>query len=307
MANFTALAAARHAVLARGRLGRGGAGPVRRAAGHRGRRRRGAPVGCSRRSACSGSGASAWCACRWTGRARMRADALPALSGPTIVCLQAGNVNTGAFDPFAEICEPGPRGRRLGARGRRLRPVGRGRAVARAPGARRSAPPTRGPPTRTSGSTCPTTAASPSCATPSRCARPWASPPRTCPTSRARARGAARPSCRAARAAWRSGRRCARSGRAGLADLVERNCRHAARFADGLRAAGYEVLNDVVLNQVLVSFGDDASARAASSPPSRPTAPAGAAAPSGRATRRCASASRPGRRPRTTWSAASRR
>ena len=30
---------------------------------------------------------------------RMRADALPELSGPTIVCLQAGNVNTGAFDP----------------------------------------------------------------------------------------------------------------------------------------------------------------------------------------------------------------
>ncbi|MDX1385765.1 MAG: pyridoxal-dependent decarboxylase, partial [Thermoanaerobaculia bacterium] len=34
---------------------------------------------------------------------RMRADALPALEGPAIVCLQAGNVNTGAFDPAAEI------------------------------------------------------------------------------------------------------------------------------------------------------------------------------------------------------------
>ncbi len=38
--------------------------------------------------------------------------------------------------------------------------------------------------------------------------------------------------------------------------MVERSCRHARRFADGLRAAGYEVLNEVVLNQVLVSFGD---------------------------------------------------
>src|SRR5438309_5783110 len=45
-------------------------------------------------------------------------------------------------------------------------------------------------------------------------------------------------------------------GRQGLADLIERTCRHAARFAEGLRQAGYQVLNDVVINQVLVSFGD---------------------------------------------------
>jgi glutamate/tyrosine decarboxylase-like PLP-dependent enzyme len=45
-------------------------------------------------------------------------------------------------------------------------------------------------------------------------------------------------------------------GREGLAELFERNCRQARRFAEGLRAAGYDVLNDVVLNQVLVSFGD---------------------------------------------------
>src|SRR5438046_9524410 len=45
-------------------------------------------------------------------------------------------------------------------------------------------------------------------------------------------------------------------GRSGLADLVERNCRLAKRFADGFMAAGLSVLNDVVLNQVLVSFGD---------------------------------------------------
>jgi glutamate/tyrosine decarboxylase-like PLP-dependent enzyme len=45
-------------------------------------------------------------------------------------------------------------------------------------------------------------------------------------------------------------------GRNGLAELVERNCRQARRFADGLAAAGHRVLNDVVLNQVLVTFGD---------------------------------------------------
>ena len=45
-------------------------------------------------------------------------------------------------------------------------------------------------------------------------------------------------------------------GRSGLAELIERTCRHATRFADGLRTAGYTVLNEVSLNQVLVSFGD---------------------------------------------------
>ena len=50
---------------------------------------------------------------------------------------------------------------------------------------------------------------------------------------------------------------CARGGRAVLAELLERNCRQARRFAEGLREAGFSVLNDVVLNQVVVSFGDD--------------------------------------------------
>jgi glutamate/tyrosine decarboxylase-like PLP-dependent enzyme len=45
-------------------------------------------------------------------------------------------------------------------------------------------------------------------------------------------------------------------GRRGLGEMIERNCRQAARFAEGLSAAGLTILNDVVLNQVLVSFGD---------------------------------------------------
>jgi len=50
-------------------------------------------------------------------------------------------------------------------------------------------------------------------------------------------------------------------GREGLAELIERSCRHAAFFAEGLGRAGYEILNEVVLNQVLVSFGSDETTR----------------------------------------------
>jgi glutamate/tyrosine decarboxylase-like PLP-dependent enzyme len=48
-------------------------------------------------------------------------------------------------------------------------------------------------------------------------------------------------------------------GRDGVAELVGRTCQLARRFAAGMRDAGYEVLNDVVLNQVLVAFGDSRS------------------------------------------------
>src|SRR4029077_981415 len=44
-------------------------------------------------------------------------------------------------------------------------------------------------------------------------------------------------------------------GRDGLRELIERNCRLAKIFGDRLGAAGFDILNDVVLNQVLVSFG----------------------------------------------------
>src|SRR3546814_7590003 len=47
-------------------------------------------------------------------------------------------------------------------------------------------------------------------------------------------------------------------GRSGLAELLGRNCRQARRMADALMAGGAEVLNEVVLNQVIVAFGDDA-------------------------------------------------
>jgi glutamate/tyrosine decarboxylase-like PLP-dependent enzyme len=48
-------------------------------------------------------------------------------------------------------------------------------------------------------------------------------------------------------------------GRQGVSEMIARNCRQAQRFAEGLRAAGFTVPNDVVLNQVLVKFGDPAT------------------------------------------------
>ena len=45
-------------------------------------------------------------------------------------------------------------------------------------------------------------------------------------------------------------------GRSGVNDLITRCCRYARRFASGFTEAGHEVLNDVVLNQVMVKFGD---------------------------------------------------
>ena len=38
--------------------------------------------------------------------------------------------------------------------------------------------------------------------------------------------------------------------------MIERHCAQARHFAERLSAAGFEILNQVVLNQVLVSFGD---------------------------------------------------
>jgi glutamate/tyrosine decarboxylase-like PLP-dependent enzyme len=52
-------------------------------------------------------------------------------------------------------------------------------------------------------------------------------------------------------------------GRSGLADLVERTCAHARRFAERVSSLpGCEVMNEVVLNQVLFRFGDDETTRA---------------------------------------------
>jgi len=186
----------------------------------------------------------------------MRVDAMPALSGPTIVCAQAGNVNTGAVDPLPEIAE------RTAAAGAWLHIDG-------AFGLWAAAAPQRAHLLEGS-------ALADSWATD---AHKWLNVPYDSGLAFVREADALRagmavtaeylpapsgvrnPSdftpelSRRARGVevWAALRSL---GRAGLADLVERTCRHAERFAAGLAAGGYEILNEVVLNQVLVSFGE---------------------------------------------------
>jgi glutamate/tyrosine decarboxylase-like PLP-dependent enzyme len=108
MANVTALAAARHRVLADAgwdveRDGLGGAPRVRVLAGAE------RHVTIDRALRLLGLGAGCLEAVDVDDRGAMRADALEAAlagpRGPVVVCAQAGNVNTGAFDPLPEICD----------------------------------------------------------------------------------------------------------------------------------------------------------------------------------------------------------
>jgi glutamate/tyrosine decarboxylase-like PLP-dependent enzyme len=188
------------------------------------------------------------------GQGRMRADALPHLDAMTILCLQAGNVNTGAFDPAAGIC---PAARTAGAwihvdgafglwaaaspefrklttgfeladswatDGHKWPNIGYdcGIAFVREPAALRAAMSIQ---------------AAYLVHTEQR------DPSNYGPELSRRARGVE---------LWAGLRSL---GREGMAAIVERTCSHARRFAAGLKAAGYEILNDVVINQVLVSFG----------------------------------------------------
>ena len=199
-----------------------------------------------------------------TRRAACAPTRCPSFDGPRpSSCLQAGNVNTGAFDPLAETVARAHGRGRVGARGRGVRPVGAASPARCAPRRRASRAPTRGRPTRTSGSTCRTTAAWCSSATPaalrgamSVAAAYLPAGARASPRDYTPELVAARPRRRGVGGAALAGpRRRARPDRALAAGT-------RARFAEGLRAAGIEVLNDVVLNQVLVSFGDDARNRA---------------------------------------------
>ncbi len=108
MANFTGLAAARHAVLERAGWnvedqGLQGAPPLRVVIGEEAH----ATILSALRFLGLGSGRAY--RVEADGEGRMRPEALRRLlareQGPTIVCAQAGNVNTGAFDPLDEIAE----------------------------------------------------------------------------------------------------------------------------------------------------------------------------------------------------------
>jgi len=194
------------------------------------------------------------------GQGRMRADRLPDIAGPAIVCTQAGNVNTGAFDPVGDICT-------------RVKNTGVWVHVDAAFGLWARA--------------CPSLAAltagmeqADSWATdghkwlnvPYDTGMVFTRDPRALPA--ALASEAAYLVDSGGREPWQYAPEMSRRargvevwaalralGRQGLVALFERNCAQARRFAAGLREAGFEILNDVVLNQVLVSFGDDDTTR----------------------------------------------
>jgi glutamate/tyrosine decarboxylase-like PLP-dependent enzyme len=192
---------------------------------------------------------------------RMRSDAFPKLTAPALICIQAGNVNTGAFDPAHEICaaaqDSGSWVHVDGAFGlwaacapeRAYLMAGFGEANSWATDAHKwlNVPYDSGLAfVRDGASLYQALNLQAAYLTPGALRDPmqWT------PESSRRARGIE---------VWAALKSL---GRAGLADLVERTCKHAERFAEGLRAAGHSVLNDVVINQVLVRFKDDETTQA---------------------------------------------
>ena len=199
-----------------------------------------------------------------TTRAGCGPSCCPTSTGPVLVCAQAGEVNTGAFDPFDEIADWLARAVGLAARRRRLRPVGPGRSEPSRPRRAGSTGPTRGPPTGTSGSTSPTTAASPSSAGSATSGARSPRPPATCrPTSGFEAMHHTPQSSQRARARSRSGRCCGRSAGRASPTWSPAPATRRCSIAERLRAGGLTILNDVVLNQVLVRLRRRADDRGA--------------------------------------------
>ena len=253
VANFTALAAARHAVLTRAgwdveARGLFGAPEIQVIVGEEGHPSMIKALGML------GLGRERVVKVPVDGQGRMRADALPEVRGPAIVCIQAGNVNTGAFDPAVEIV---PLARAMGAwvhvdgafgLWAKVSPhhahlaTGFGEADSWATDAHKwlNVPYDSGlafvrRPEDLLGAMGLTAAYLPQGG--------HREPSQYVPELSRRARGVE---------IWAALKSL---GRSGLAELIDRNCRCASRFADGLKRAGFEILNDVVLNQVLVSFG----------------------------------------------------
>jgi glutamate/tyrosine decarboxylase-like PLP-dependent enzyme len=253
MANVTCLAAARDAVLTlhawdAARYGLVGAPPVTVVVG--------AEVHATVRKALGivGLGRDRATVLPVDNQGRIDPRELPVLDGPSIVCLQAGNVNTGASDPFVPLVEWAHR-------------HGAWVHVDGAFGLWAAASPA-------TASQVAGMAAADSWATD---CHKWLNTTYDCgvalvsdeeslrtamessasylPGARAEAMGLTPQSSQRARGVevWAT---LASLGRDGVAELVDKSCRLARRFADGMRDAGFDVLNDVTLNQVLVSFGD---------------------------------------------------
>lgn len=253
MANFSALAAARHTLLSRAGWdveadGLFGAPPITVVVGEE------AHASVAKALGLLGLGRNRVVKVPVDMQGRMRADSLPQMDARTILCLQAGNVNSGAFDPALAII---PAARAAGAWIHVDGAFGLWAAVS--PEYRKW---TKGFDLADSWATD---------------AHKWPNIGYDCGVALVRdpenlrsamsmdaaylVQGEHRePSyfnpelSRRARGVelWAGLRSL---GRSGMAEIVERTSAHARRFAAGLKAAGFEILNNVVINQVLVSFG----------------------------------------------------
>jgi glutamate/tyrosine decarboxylase-like PLP-dependent enzyme len=188
------------------------------------------------------------------GQGRMLATQIPPLRGPAIVCMQAGNVNTGAFDPAEEICTrahssgawvhiDGAFGLWAAASPKYAHLVqGAGEADSWATDAHKwlNVPYDSGLAFVRDEAALKYAMSVTAAYLPQSEHR---EPSHYTPELSRRARGVE---------VWAALKSL---GRSGLAELIERNCRMARRFAEALQQAGCEILNEVVLNQVLVSFG----------------------------------------------------
>ena len=189
------------------------------------------------------------------GQGRLRPDAMPTPEGPTILCLQAGNVNSGASDPMREAI-----GRARGwgvplwthvdgafglwaraSRAHRAQVDGANLADSWATDAHKwlNCPYDCGLAIVRDGHALRRTMGLHAAYLPHEVVHPAEYSPEM----------SRRPRGVDVWAALRS------LGRSGVEALVDRNCHQARRLADAMRSGGYAVLNDVVLNQVLVSFG----------------------------------------------------
>ena len=259
VANFTALAAARHAVLARAGWdveadGLFGAPPITVLVGGE------AHPSLIKALGMLGLGRTRVVRVPVDGQGRMIATEMPPLSRPAIVCMQAGNVNTGAFDPATEICA---RAQSLGAwvhvdgafglwAAASPRYAHLVEGVANADSWAMDAHKWLNVPYDSGLAFVRDAAALKSAMSLTAAYLPQGGhrePSQYTPELSRRARGVE---------IWAALKSL---GRRGLADLIERNCRFARRFAEALQQGGCEILNEVVLNQVLVSFGDDARTR----------------------------------------------
>ena len=185
---------------------------------------------------------------------RMRVVHLPELDGNTLLCIQAGNVNSGAFDPALELCE------RARCAGAWVHVDGAFGLWAKASG--KYSHLTRGCEMADSWSVD---------------GHKWPNVGYDCGIAIVRNAEALRAAMMFSAAYLQTSTqrdashygpemsRRARGvelwaalrglGKRGLAELIERTCQLAQRFARGLTASGFQVLNEVVINQVMVSFG----------------------------------------------------